>query len=491
MMRRVVPRHLSESAIYGLGGALSQAAAIILVPIYVPVLGRADYGVVAVINATISLSVVTATLALPQAFFRWYLKESETAQERDNVVAATMFVRVIASGAAALIMLLLAAPLVALLGIGFDQLPAFVVIAPIVFFDSLNQIPLSFLRARRKPAAYVVVAFGRAILGSILIVVGVVVLRLGPLGLVLGSAAASIVAATAGLVVLYRSGVLRLHWDRNLTRAMLGFSLPLVPAAAAGWALNLSDRYILQAMRGEAVVGVYSLGYTVGFMINAFAVAPFTLAWGAAYWEMAKQDGVRRTFSRIMTGFVAAASVVALGLSAFGTDAIRLFVADFEPGRYVVPFSAFAYVLYGVYTIGATGLNLESQTRWLPLTLATAAIANVLLNLALIPPFGFVGAAIATLASYVVLAVLTTAVSQRYYAVPWEYWRVGSTLILGFVLGEAALLGPDLLIWRIACFVAYVPLLLLARVVSFDELSSLASVLSRGRIGSRPTAAPD
>jgi O-antigen/teichoic acid export membrane protein len=453
MMRKILPRLLSESAIYGLGGMASQAVSIILVPIYVPVLGRSGYGVVSILTTTLSLSLMAASLALPQAFFRWYLKESETAQQQADVVATTMMLRLVASSVATVVVLLLASPLIMVLGIE-HELPAFLVIA-----------------------------FGRAILGSILIVVGVVVLRLGPLGLVLGSAIAAAIAAAAGVLLLHRSGVLRLRWDPALNRAMLGFSLPLVPAAIAGWTLSLSDRYILQASRGSEVVGVYSLGYTIGLMINAFAVAPFTLTWGAAYWEMAKQENVRQTFARIMTAFVALASLVALGLSAFGTDAIRLFVPDFEPARYVVPFSSFAYVLYGVYTIATTGLNLESQTRWLPLTLGVAAISNVLLNLLLIPPFGSMGAAYATLASYAILALLSGAVSQRFYPVPWDYPRVLGIIVAGLVLGEAAILGPDQFAWRLLCVVAFVPLLLVTRIVSVRELSTLGSVLSGGRIG--------
>ncbi len=482
MMRNILPRLLSESAIYGLGGMASQAVSIILVPIYVPVLGRSGYGVVSILTTTLSLSLMAASLALPQAFFRWYLKESETAQQQADVVATTMMLRLVASSVATVVVLLLASPLIMVLGIE-HELPAFLVIAPILFFDSLNQIPLSLLRAQRRPLPYVVIAFGRAILGSILIVVGVVVLRLGPLGLVLGSAIAAAIAAAAGVLLLHRSGVLRLRWDPALNRAMLGFSLPLVPAAIAGWTLSLSDRYILQASRGSEVVGVYSLGYTIGLMINAFAVAPFTLTWGAAYWEMAKQENVRQTFARIMTAFVALASLVALGLSAFGTDAIRLFVPDFEPARYVVPFSSFAYVLYGVYTIATTGLNLESQTRWLPLTLGVAAISNVLLNLLLIPPFGYMGAAYATLASYAILALLSGAVSQRFYPVPWDYPRVLGIIVAGLVLGEAAILGPDQFAWRLLCVVAFVPLLLVTRIVSVRELSTPGSVLSGGRIG--------
>jgi O-antigen/teichoic acid export membrane protein len=121
----------------------------------------------------------------------------------------------------------------------------------------------------------------------------------------------------------------------------------------------------------------------------------------------------------------------------------------------VTPFSAFAYVLYGVFTIVTTGLNLESQTRRLPLIMGGAAIGNVALNLLLIPALGYLGAAISTLISYAGLAVAGGVVSQRVYAVPWEVGRVAALLGLGMALAAIALLGPDLLVWRLACIAAY------------------------------------
>ena len=39
--------------------------------------------------------------------------------------------------------------------------------------------------------------------------------------------------------------------DRDLSRAMLAFALPLVPAAVAGWTLNLADRPLLQVDHGQ------------------------------------------------------------------------------------------------------------------------------------------------------------------------------------------------------------------------------------------------
>ena len=158
MTRRLLPGLVGESAVYGIGGVANQALNIILVPIYARQLATSGYGVVAVINATLSLASMVALLALPQAFFRSYLKESEDETQRAHVLAVTAALRLVASIVFLGVFALISVP-VTLLVFGGDigQLPLILLIAPIVFFDSLNSIPLSFLRAQRRPGPYVAI----------------------------------------------------------------------------------------------------------------------------------------------------------------------------------------------------------------------------------------------------------------------------------------------------------------------------------------------
>jgi O-antigen/teichoic acid export membrane protein len=306
------------------------------------------------------------------------------------------------------------------------------------------------------------------------------VLQFGIIGVVAGSAVASVLSAAAGLAVLARARLLRLRVDTALWRPMLAFSLPLVPAALAGWTLNLSDRYILQAMTGEATVGVYALGYTAGLAVNALAVQPFAIAWGATYWELSKRDDARQLFALVLTAYLGLACFAALLLSTLGTDVIRaLLRPEFEPSRFVVPFSAFAYVLYGVFTVVTTGINLESQTRRLPLTMGLAAVVGVVANLVLIPLFSYLGAALATLLAYGVLVVASGHVSQRYYPVAWRTAHALVILGVAGALSAAALLGPDHIAWRLACVAAYPPLLLATRVLTIRQLGAVRRALTR------------
>jgi len=286
--------------------------------------------------------------------------------------------------------------------------------------------------------------------------------------------------AIVGVAILGRAGRLQAAVDREMAGRMLAFSLPLVPASIASWTLNLSDRYLVGAFQGHAAVGVYSAGYTIGLVVNALVVAPFSLAWGATFWQISKAPRAPEIYARVMAGFVVAASFVALVLSAAATDGLRiLFKPAFEDGRFVVPFSAFAYVLYGVYTVGATGINVEGRTRVLPITTGIAAAVNVALNVLLIPWVGYIGAAAATVVSYGALAISTTLVSQRYYPVPWHWWRMGAAMGLAGVLAAASLLGPDHLAWRIGCVAAYPVVVLVAGLVRREDLDAVFGGLRR------------
>ena len=470
-------RMLGESAIYGLGGLANQALAIVLVPVYARQLGVENYGTVAIVTTTLSLTMMVVTLALPQAFFRSYFAEADSRLDRESVLRTSLGLRVVVSVVALVLFSALSVQLsVLLLGSSADW-PFIALIGPIVFLDSLNLVPMALLRAERRPVPYAALAFIRAVLGSVLIIAFVVGFELGVLGVLLGSLGSALATTTIGFLMLALKGRLAVGFDRARVRGMLAYSLPLVPAAVAGWTLNLSDRYIIEAFDGRAAVGLYSAGYVVGLTINALAIAPFTLAWGATYWEIARQPDARRTIARALTGFVALASFAALAISALATDAFRtLLPPSFEAGRFVTPFSAFGHVLYGAYAVVTTGLNLESQTRRVPLLIGGAAIGSVLLNLLLVPALGYMGAAISTLGSYALLAVVSGMVSQRYYPVPWELGRVSALLVIALALAALALLGPDHTGWRLACLMAYPAIVVGLRLMPLSYLSTLRAV---------------
>lgn len=473
-------RIASDSFVYGLGGMANQAVAILLVPIYAGVLGRSGVGITGVLNSIISLALMLVGLALPQAFFRWYLREASDHDARAHVLRTTLAIRIAASLAGFALVLLAAVPLTAVL-YGGDNLVVFVLAAPIVLFDTFNGIPLSFLRAERRPRDYIVISVTRAVTGTVLILTLVVALDYGVVGVALGSAAAAALSAAIGAWILWRSGIWRPIVDEGLSRAMLAFALPLVPAAVAGWTLNLADRPLLQVLTGDTdLVGVYTVGYTAGLVINALVIQPFSLTWSATFWEISRSDDAARTFARTLTWFLALASAVALVLSAIATDAIALLLPPgFEDARYIVPFSAFAFVLYGAYTVLASGLSIVGRSGIVATMMLIAAGIALGLNVVLIPLLGMYGAAISTVVGYSLLATLAGWQSQRHYPVPWQLPRAVAILGLAAGLSALALLGPDHPLWRLGTILLYPPILIGTGLVRPTQARQLLQVLRR------------
>ena len=82
------------------------------------------------------------------------------------------------------------------------------------------------------------------------------------------------------VLLVYRRYQLGLQFDRELLRAMNRFGLPLVPAALALWAINFIDRFFIDAYKGQAEVGIYSLAVRIASVI-VFLMTAFQLAWPA------------------------------------------------------------------------------------------------------------------------------------------------------------------------------------------------------------------
>jgi O-antigen/teichoic acid export membrane protein len=89
-----------------------------------------------------------------------------------------------------------------------------------------------------------------------------------------------------------------------------------------------------------------------------------------------------------------------------------------------VPLLAFATAAYSGYSVLAIGIGRARQTQYNWIVAGIAAVVNVALNVVLIPPFGMMGAAVATLVAYLALFVAMWLNSRRVYPVAYQWRRV-------------------------------------------------------------------
>ena len=116
---------------------------------------------------------------------------------------------------------------------------------------------------------------------------------------------------------------------------------------------------------------------------------------------------------------------------------LRFFAApEFFDSYEAIGLIATAVTLYALYMVMVVILGRTGRTEFnLPAALA-ALVANVALNLILVPPLGIVGAGLALVASYLVVIALMYGFTQRLFPVPYEWGRLARVL-----LAAAALVG--------------------------------------------------
>ncbi|HEU5382734.1 MAG TPA: lipopolysaccharide biosynthesis protein [Ktedonobacteraceae bacterium] len=436
----VLRKLVTSSGIYALSSVVSPLIGLVLAPFLTHHLSLSDYGTLAIINTAISLAVGITQLGLSSAFFRAYGYDYKTSEDRRDVVATVTTLLCLISLPFALLLALLAPYLAKLLFGNPDYALDLTLAGGVVLLQNLTLPGMFIRRVDSRPLSYSLLSLSNLLVTLLATLLLVGMLHIGIAGAIIGNGLgyACIVGWTLP-GILWSSGIkIRLDIAKNL----LGFGLPLVINFISYWFLQLSDRYLLSHFTSLAETAKYAVAYTLGSVVSVTVITPFTLAWGALLFPVAKRKDAPLTFQLIFRWF----STVLL-FSAFALSFAATIVLDwFFPPSYhstsrVIPFIAEALVFYGFYFVFMVGANIQRKMWLTAVFMSIAAVINVILNLILLPYYGALGAAAATLIAYAVLAMVAYPVNQRLYPVPFEIGR----FIGAFFIGVSLYIGCGLL----------------------------------------------
>jgi len=428
---------LRHSAIYGLGSIVARIVGVLLLPLYTRYLSPSDYGLIETLVALSAVLTALVAQGMKSAFFRFYFDSAEP--ERRLLVVRTAFWYVLAASTSVSAIGIALAPQVSWILFGTHEHGRLVIAAFIGLWAALNYEQLtSLFRVEQRSSAYVVATLANVAITIAATVVLVVVLDKGPIGVLVGNFTGTLVVY--GALLLYSRRALGLQFDRALYRAMNRFGLPLVPSAVALWLTNFSDRFFLIKLTDAHEVGLYSIGVRIASALVLLLTA-FRLAWPAFAYSIDDDREAERTYSFVLTYVVYVCCWIALALGLLAPWIVRLITTKpFYPAQNVVAPLAFGVAAFGAYVVVQIGTGRARQTRSNWLVTGAAAVVNVALNFALIPPYGRMGAAIATVAAYTLLFLGMAWRAHRVFPVAYQ-WRRVATLALASVgltvLGKA------------------------------------------------------
>jgi O-antigen/teichoic acid export membrane protein len=441
-----------HSAIYGLGGLVQRILAVLLLPVYTRYLSPSDYGTVETLVALTTVLAITLRLGISNAFFRFYYDSSEPAYRRRILRTSFWFTMGMATlGLAA--GLALSWDISSLL-FGSSADADVVAAAFVGLWAQMNYEQLTALfRAEERSTAYLaasLVNIGITIVATLILVVA---LDAGPLGVIVGSFTGTLLVYAA--LVGYRREQLGLQFDRGLLREMNRFGIPLVPSAVFLWVTNFSDRFFLLKLADQEEVGLYSVGVRIASAI-ALLLTAFRMAWPAFAYSIDDDREARGTYAFVLTYLVLVTSWVAAALALLSPWLVDWMAAPaFARSSDVVGPLAFSVVAYAAYVVVVIGVGRARRTQFNWVVTGAAAVVNVALNLILIPRYGMMGAAVATIAAYVTMFAGMTWWAQRIFPVPYQWRRVLTAVATAVVLVVVGKLGGGGLPVAVALSLAY------------------------------------
>lgn len=415
--------------------SLQLVAGTIVSPILAHLLGPAEFGALASAIALHQVLSVFALLGLDQALILQRTADKDASAARSLVsvgIALSLVVSIVFAATSPLWR--------DALGFGGHPTLVYAVIlwtAP----AAAVQVMLALLLTEDRIRPFAVMSALAAVGGQVAGIVLLLAVHVDATTYAFGAVGSQFAAMLIGIIVVRPR--LRGMFDREVLSRAIRLGAPLAIGGLAYFVLNAGDRVIIQSLLGTAEVGRYQVAYVVGSVV--VLLLTFTSsAWSPRFAALKdineryalaalSRDTLYRLLSPMLVGITLAAPM-ALSIVA---------PPSFRPESLAIVVFLVALSAFPVAASGATGRILITLRRGKTLGLisCTAALVNIGLNLLLVPRIGIQGSALATLISYLLLAVL-----QQVSMPKQPKWRGPSFRLLARVAFPIALAGLTLLL---------------------------------------------
>lgn len=450
-----------QTVIYGASSVVGRVLNYLLVPLYTAVFSPEAYGVVTELYAFVAFLNIVYTYGFETTYFRFATK-SDTPIKYFNITQSSLIVTsVFFSG----FLMLFSSEIASLL-----QYPGqgrFIVwLAAVLAIDAIVAVP--FARLRLEGSA---IKFAGLKLGNIGLNIGLNLFFLvfcpwwlasnpdswisfiysSELGV--GYVFLSNLIANAAYLLPFSRWFLQLKFTLGKEwKMMLAYAWPLLLMGFAGVTNEMLSRVLLKywlpegfypGFSNQEILGIFGACYKLSVFMT-LAVQAFRYAFEPFFFAKSKEQNSPELFARVMHGFIIFAAFSWLVISLFLPELAPIFLRreSYLTALGIVPWLLGGGLFLGVYFNLSVWYKLTDKTIYGAWTTILGAGITVIANFALIPLMGYMGSAITTFVSYLVMVVVSYLYGQKFYFIPYQtgkglfYILLAGLSILGFYFCE-------------------------------------------------------
>ncbi len=421
-----------QTAIYGLGTIVARLLNYLLTPIYVRAFVPEIYGHFTELYAWIALLLALLTYGMETTFFRF-------ANGKDfQRIFGTIMTSIVTSTVGFVIAIVCLYPLVAD-WIGYKGLEIYVLfVGLIVAVDALTAVPFCVLRKNNKPGRFSLIKLANVMTNVLVVLFFIFVIPdtcqhlssawfgiEGQEGLLVWVFISNLIASMVNvLMLLPEFRQIRWIFDWGKMKELLAYALPIMLINLLGMVNEVADKLVVRYMvpdkaTAAAQLGVYGANYKLAVLMTIF-VQMFRFASEPFFFNKAKDKNSPRLFADVMSVFFVCGLVIFLGVTLY-IDLFAFFVGNkgelgqqYREGLGIVPIVLLANLFMGVTFNLSIWFKLNKKTSYGTAITGIGAAITLACLLGLVPVIGYWGAALAHLACYSAMMVVSYLWGQRY-----------------------------------------------------------------------------
>jgi len=458
---------------------MRNSVSLVMLPIYTRYLLPEDYGVIELLIMIMDFVGIILGSRIGEAIFRYY-SEAENDEIKNTVISTSLLISGLIS-CFGYLMIFIFATQISFFVLGSIEYDKFIILFSITLItQAFIVIPLSYIRAEQKAWLYLIINFLGLTLQVSLNIYFVVINEMHVEGVIYSALIASIIMAVIlTYYTLYRVGF---GVSINMANKLISFSIPITLATVGTFYLTYGDRYFLRTYVDLNAVGIYSLGYKFGFILAMLAWDPFSKIWDSEKYEIYKKENAIELYQSTFFIISLILIFVALCIAIYVKDLLRVMSdVKFWTAYEIVPVILTSYVIWAWTKFCSLGILLEKKTIQLMYAETFAVIVITIAYLLLIPLYGGIGAAYATLIGFLARFCWVYYKSKGYYDMKLEwnriYYLIASSLIIYFI----STIAPDdiveSIIYRTFLILIFITTIFILPILSKSEKKTVISFI--------------
>lgn len=400
---------VKNTAIITFGKICTQLVSFFLLPLYTVMLSTAEYGTVDLVLTYSSLLLPFVTLSLEQALFRFLIDVRGDKEKSSKYVSTTAFTSLFLT-------FLVFVVLFFIYCITNNKLLLY--FGLVLVGSMVSAVSLQISRGLGDNVGYTLGSTISAIVNILCNVLFLVIFRFGIHGMMLASFVGNI---SCGIVLYircdFKSYIHLSCIDKNAFHKLTRYSIPLIPNQLSWWALNASDKVIVQFFIGVAGNGLIAVANKFSSVYIQFSNI-FNISWTESVALHIYDDDAEQFMSQIINTVYRLFLSVCCGIIVIMPFVFPIMVnSQYNEAYGLIPIFLLASLFNVVVSLYGVIYVAYKKTVEIAKTAVYAAVLNILSHLILIRFIGIYAAAISTVIGYGGMAIYRYFHSRKYITI--------------------------------------------------------------------------